>query len=61
LVNGGENRSVADAGDSMGIDWMNKNELNEALSPICRQFIGKQLIAQLLAPKRIKSKSRGHA
>ena len=45
----------------MGIDWMNKNELNEALSPICRQFIGKQLIAQLLAPKRIKSKSRGHA
>lgn len=47
-VNGGGNCSVAAARDAMGIDWMNKNELNEAIPPIYTQFIGEQLIAQLL-------------
>jgi DNA (cytosine-5)-methyltransferase 1 len=48
-VNGGGNCSVAAARDAMGIDWMNKNELNEAIPPIYTQFIGEQLMAQLVA------------
>ena len=42
-VNGGGNCSVAAARDAMGIDWMNKNELNEAIPPIYTQLIGEQL------------------
>lgn len=45
----------------MGIDWMNKNELNEAIPPIYTQFIGEQLIAQIFAPERIPEQSRNHA
>ena len=37
-VNGGGNCSVAAARDAMGIDWMNKNELNEALPPAYTEF-----------------------
>jgi DNA (cytosine-5)-methyltransferase 1 len=33
----------------MGIDWMTKNELNEAIPPAYTQFIGKQLLAYLVA------------
>lgn len=50
-VNGGGNCSVAAARDAMGIEWMNKNQLNEAIPPIYTQFIGEQLIAYLLDPK----------
>lgn len=46
-VNGGGNCSVAAARDAMGIDWMNKNELNEAIPPAYTYFIGKQLLASL--------------
>lgn len=60
-VNGGGNCSVAAARDAMGIDWMNKNELNEAIPPIYTQFLGEQLLAQLLAPKRIPRQSRRDA
>jgi len=60
-VNGGGNCSVAAARDAMGIDWMNKNELNEAIPPIYTQFIGEQLMSQLLTPKRIPELPRGHA
>jgi hypothetical protein len=45
----------------MGIDWMKKNELNEAIPPIYTQFIGEQLMAQLLAAKRVTSQPRSHA
>jgi len=57
-VNGGGNCSVAAARDAMGIDWMNKNELNEAIPPIYTQFIGEQLMAQLPAMKHAQSRSR---
>jgi DNA (cytosine-5)-methyltransferase 1 len=60
-VNGGGNCSVAAARDAMGIDWMNKNQLNEAIPPIYTQFIGEQLMAQLLAPKHIPVQPRSHA
>lgn len=31
----------------MGIDWMNQDELSEAIPPVFTEFIGRQLIAQL--------------
>ncbi len=46
-VNGGGNCSVAAARDAMGIDWMTKNELNEAIPPVYTEFIGEQLLGQL--------------
>jgi DNA (cytosine-5)-methyltransferase 1 len=46
-VNGGGNCTVAAASDAMGIDWMSKNELNEAIPPIYTHFIGEQLLAHI--------------
>jgi DNA (cytosine-5)-methyltransferase 1 len=43
-VNGGGNCSVAAARSAMGIDWMTKNELNEAIPPAYTRFIGEQLL-----------------
>jgi len=42
-VNGGGNCSVAAARDAMGIDWMTKAELNEAIPPAYAEFIGRQI------------------
>ena len=47
-VTGGGNCTVAAASDAMGINWMTKNELNEAIPPVYTQFIGEQLMAHLL-------------
>lgn len=46
-VTGGGNCTIAAARDAMGIEWMTKNELNEAIPPIYTHFIGKQLLAFL--------------
>lgn len=46
-VTGGGNCSIVAARDAMGIDWMNKHELNEAVPPAYTQFIGKQLLKYL--------------
>jgi DNA (cytosine-5)-methyltransferase 1 len=46
-VTGGGNCSVAAASDAMGIDWMTKNELNEAIPPVYTRFIGKQMLAHM--------------
>jgi len=43
-VNGGGNCSVKAARDAMGINWMTKNELNEAIPPAYTEYIGKQLM-----------------
>lgn len=43
-VTGGGNCSVAAAKDAMGIDWMIKRELNEALPPAYTEYLGRQLI-----------------
>jgi DNA (cytosine-5)-methyltransferase 1 len=48
-VNGGGNCSVAAARAAMGIDWMTKNELNEAIPPAYTQLIGEQLLDHWLA------------
>ncbi|HEY8054829.1 MAG TPA: DNA cytosine methyltransferase [Terriglobales bacterium] len=51
-VNGGGNCSVAAARDAMGISWMTKNELNEAIPPAYTKFIGGQLVEFLWAQRR---------
>lgn len=47
-VTGGGNCTVANARDAMGIDWMTKNELNEAIPPAYTEHIGGQLLAHIL-------------
>jgi DNA (cytosine-5)-methyltransferase 1 len=43
-VTGGGNCTIAAARDAMGIDWMTKNELNEAIPPAYTELIGRQLL-----------------
>lgn len=43
-VTGGGNCSVAAARDAMGIDWMTKKEINEAIPPDYTEYIGRQLM-----------------
>jgi DNA (cytosine-5)-methyltransferase 1 len=43
-VTGGGNCSVAAARDAMGIDWMTKAEINEAIPPAYTKWIGAQLL-----------------
>ena len=45
MVNGGGNCSKAAAADAMGISWMTKKELNNAIPPAYTQYLGEQLIA----------------
>lgn len=47
-VTGGGNCSKAAAASAMQIDWMTKNEMNEAIPPLYTEFIGFQLRAALL-------------
>jgi len=46
-VTGGGNCTTAAAREAMGIDWMNKKELNEAIPPAYARFVGEQLMAYL--------------
>lgn len=52
-VTGGGNCSIVAAKDAMGIDWMTKNELNEAIPPAYTELIGKQLLAHIRAQKTV--------
>ena len=47
MVNGGGNCSIAAARDAMGIDWMTKAEINEAIPPAYTEFIGRQMLAAM--------------
>jgi DNA (cytosine-5)-methyltransferase 1 len=42
-VTGGGNSTLAAAGDAMGIDWMNKREINESIPPAYTEHIGRQI------------------
>jgi DNA (cytosine-5)-methyltransferase 1 len=42
-VTGGGNCTIAAARQAMGIDWMTKGEINEAIPPAYTELIGKQL------------------
>ena len=46
-VTGGGNCSIAAARDAMGIDWMTKGEINEAIPPAYTKFIGLQMMKHL--------------
>jgi DNA (cytosine-5)-methyltransferase 1 len=60
-VTGGGNCTLAAAKQAMGIDWMNKNELNEAIPPAYTELIGKQLVQFLLLSRRDLAVAEGHA
>ncbi len=53
-VTGGGNCTLAAARDAMGIDWMSKGEINEAIPPAYTEYIGRQLLAHLanMKPER---------
>ena len=46
-VTGGGNCTLAAARAAMGIDWMTKTEINEAIPPAYTRFVGKQLLRHL--------------
>lgn len=46
-VTGGGNCTIAAARDAMGIDWMNKREINEAIPPVYTEYIGQVLLEVL--------------
>ncbi len=60
-VTGGGNCTIAAARDAMGIDWMTKNEMNEAIPPAYTQFIGQQLMAYLVESSRLEGLDRINA
>lgn len=43
----GRNLTVAEMKEAMGIDWMTRDELTQAIPPAFTEWIGKQLIEQL--------------
>jgi DNA (cytosine-5)-methyltransferase 1 len=43
----GRNLTIAEQREAMGIDWMNRKELAQAIPPAYTQFIGEQLAAHL--------------
>jgi DNA (cytosine-5)-methyltransferase 1 len=48
-VTGGGNCTLAAARHAMGIDWMTKGEINEAIPPAYTELIGRQLLAHIRA------------
>jgi len=51
-VTGGGNCTLAAARDAMGIDWMTKGEINEAIPPAYSEHIGRAALAALQPPIR---------
>ncbi|HWT25835.1 MAG TPA: hypothetical protein VN213_20185 [Solirubrobacteraceae bacterium] len=50
-VTGGGNCSKAAAASAMGIDWMTKDELNDAIPPAFTEYIGHYLLAAVRVAK----------
>ncbi len=51
-VTGGGNCSVKNAREAMGIDWMTKSELNEAIPPAYSLHVGSQVLAHVLRGRK---------
>lgn len=60
-VTGGGNCSIVAARDAMGIDWMSKNELNEAIPPAYTKLIGRQLLNHIANAESSPSRARRSA
>jgi DNA (cytosine-5)-methyltransferase 1 len=60
-VTGGGNCTLAAARAAMGISWMTKNEINEAIPPPYTHLIGQQLLRHLSLVKNGSLASRGNA
>lgn len=54
----GRNPSIAEKRLAMGIDWMNRDELSEAIPPVYTRFVGLQLIQRALVRGRGVSGNR---
>lgn len=52
-VTGGGNCSKAAAADAMGIDWMTKDELNQAIPPAYTHFVGERLMVEVMMRDRM--------
>jgi DNA (cytosine-5)-methyltransferase 1 len=52
-VTGGGNCTVKNAREAMGINWMTKHELNEAIPPAFAEYIGKQLLDYISVNQKI--------
>jgi DNA (cytosine-5)-methyltransferase 1 len=52
-VTGGGNCSKANAASAMGIDWMTKEELNEAIPPAYAEYIGTAAIRHILSSQEL--------
>lgn len=48
--NGGKCYRIEEVREAMGIDWMNRDELSQAIPPAYTEFIGRELIKYLEAP-----------
>jgi len=51
-VTGGGNCSIAAARDAMGINWMNKGEINESIPPAYTEFVGKELLRHMASASK---------
>ena len=49
-VTGGGNCSIAAARDAMGIDWMTKKEINEAIPPGYTEYVGRYAMMAAATP-----------
>ena len=60
-VTGGGNCTLAAAREAMGIDWMTKCEINEAIPPAYTQFVGRELLRHFgfIEPKPKKAPRNG--
>jgi DNA (cytosine-5)-methyltransferase 1 len=60
-VTGGGNCSIAAARDAMGIEWMTKGEINEAIPPAYTELVGRQLLEHLGLADQKPVKAKKHA